>query len=711
MFCDEELTVNQLNRHATNFFAVITVAMIFSVASPAHASWFGCDRKCKEAKAAEAQAYSAQQQAQQQAYAQQQQAAQQQQQQPPPPAYGQPAQPAYQPPPVYGQPGYGQAALTDPAAAPQYIVRPDPYALDYRQAYGTLTNQDWLQYQTVPFDYVPTPIVGAAYDKTAYPITVAEPEIQAIIQASIAKGKDIDIGEEVVDVELVKKFYSLRGFQPAFVTAGGLTPQAIVAHDLFVNKAALKGLDAKDYWSFQMQGNYANAAMTPYQKAGLDLLMVQSYIRMAGDIQNGRANPKLVDSYVMIKKRVFSDYQALNNTLRPGVDQLAAFESFEPQHADYKKLEQALASLFAIKAHGGWPKIPGVKMLRLGVSSPDVPLVRARLMELNILPFSETVDPSPICDQVLVDAILEFQADQKLKADGIIGPRGFAILNTSVDERIKEVRATLEKWRWMPRSLGNRYILVNIARQEFQLFENGKVALSMRTVNGQVLRPTNILVDNIVSVDLNPYWNPPPSLILADVMPKQRDDPNHMTEEHVKIFGLGGTVRMADGTQQFFAKGVEVDPKLVAWKSYKNTAPALQFREEPGITNSLGVVKFQTTNASAIYLHDTNHRDFFDNYDERFLSSGCIRLQHPLDLLQYLLRNKPEWTPEAIDQALSLPNANTHKIVELGKDSIPFYVFYGTASFDDKGNLRFARDAYFLDERINRAITPQDDSL
>jgi murein L,D-transpeptidase YcbB/YkuD len=316
-------------------------------------------------------------------------------------------------------------------------------------------------------------------------------------------------------------------------------------------------------------------------------------------------------------------------------------------------------------------------------------------MELNILPYDSTVNPSLLYDATLVEAVKEFQWDHKLKPDGVIGPRGFAILNTSIDERIKEVRATLEKWRWMPRSLGNRYILVNIARQEMQLFENGQIVMSMKTVNGQVLRPTNILFDSIVSVDLNPYWNPPPSLILADIMPKQRANPNHMAEEHVKIFGKGG---------------VEIDPLTVPWNQYINSIPPYQFREEPGINNSLGVVKFQTTNSSAIYLHDTNHREFFDQYDERFLSSGCIRLQHPLDLLQYLLRNKPEWTPEKIDQTLSQPNSYTHTIVPLGRDSIPFYVFYGTASFDDKGNLRFARDAYYLDERIVRAMTPQDEA-
>jgi murein L,D-transpeptidase YcbB/YkuD len=702
-------------RESTYLIAVISASVVLAFGPSANAGLFGCGQKCQAKKAAklaaeqqqqgypppqqpqtypgvapypQTQTYDQQQAAsyaaQQQAYAQQ---VQQQQQ-----AY-EAQQRAQQYQPQY-QPQYQAQSQAQPYGYGAQPTQPTVYGYN-SQSYGQLTNQDWLQFQNPNYNYIPTPLVGAAYDKTAYPVNVNEPEIQAIIQAVILKSQDLDIGEATVDIGLVKKFYALRGNQPAFIFSTGPSDQARVAKDFFANKSVQKGLDSRDYWSPQMESTFNNTSLTPPQKAGLDLLMVQSYIRLAGDLMNGRANPSLIDDHVMIKKRVFADYQALNNTLRPGIDQSAALESFEPQHSDYLKLEQALPNLFLIKSRGGWPKLSGVKILKLGVSSPDVPLLRSRLMELNILPYDSTVNPSLLYDATLVEAVKEFQWDHKLKPDGVIGPRGFAILNTSIDERIKEVRATLEKWRWMPRSLGNRYILVNIARQEMQLFENGQIVMSMKTVNGQVLRPTNILFDSIVSVDLNPYWNPPPSLILADIMPKQRANPNHMAEEHVKIFGKGG---------------VEIDPLTVPWNQYINSIPPYQFREEPGINNSLGVVKFQTTNSSAIYLHDTNHREFFDQYDERFLSSGCIRLQHPLDLLQYLLRNKPEWTPEKIDQTLSQPNSYTHTIVPLGRDSIPFYVFYGTASFDDKGNLRFARDAYYLDERIVRAMTPQDEA-
>lgn len=592
------------------------------------------------------------------------------------PSYSQP--PTYTPPQTY-QPSYSGYSYSN---------------YDYRSTYVQLTYTDWTQFAAPPYGYVPTPLNGPGYDKTAYPVQVNEPEIQGIIKGAIGQGADAEIGAATVNGALVNKFYSLRGYQPAFVTSQGPNAQAAAARDLFMNKVAAKGLDARDYWSKDMEERF-NGSQTAFQKAGLDLLMVQSLIRLAGDLQNGRAEPKNVDSYVMIKKRVFADFQALNNIVRPGVNVASGIEAFEPQHQDYKRLEQALASLNEIKARGGWPKLSGAAILKPGVSSPDVPLLRQRLVEMNILP-SYQANGSPVYDASLAEAVKQFQFDNKLKSDGIIGRQGFAVLNTSVDMRIMQVRATLEKWRWLPRSLGNRYIMVNIARQEMQVIENGRIVMSMKSVNGKVLRPTNILVDQIVEVDLNPYWNPPPSLIVADIQRQQRDDIEHMTKERVKIFGDGG---------------VEIDPHTVDWKKYITRPAPYQFREEPGITNSLGVVKFQTTNSSAIYLHDTNHREFFDDFDERLLSSGCIRLQKPLDLLQYLLRNNPSYGQAQLDQILSHPESYPHNVVKLGRDAIPFYVFYGTASFDENGKLRFARDAYSLDERIIRAITPIDDEI
>ncbi len=698
----------KLKRASINVFAVVAALVVFGAADNAEAGLF-CGRNCQARKAARA----AQSQAGQSGA----------------PVYVNgrqfvrdangnyvavdtlpQAQPQYQQPqyqqPQYQQPQYQQQGVQVIGQQPGYQTYPQQVTYggynpqpqqqtygsysnyDYRSKYVALTNQDWSQFAQ-PYNYIPTPVVGAAFDKTPYPVTVNEPQIQTIIKSAIGINNDADVGSAVVNGALVNKFYSLRGYQPAFITSQGPTQQARIARDLFMNKVVMKGLDPRDYWSNEMESRFNDPQASPYKKTGLDLLMVQSYIQLASDLSNGRSDTKNIDSYFMIKKRVFNDFQALNNTLRDGVNQVSAVESFEPQHPEYQGLLLVLPGLYDLKSRGGYPRLSGASLLKPGITSPDVPILRQRMIDLNLLGASN-VSSSQVYDAALAQAVKQFQIDNKLKADGLLGKQGIAVLNVPVEYRIMEVRATLEKWRFLPRSLGDRYIFVNIARQEMQVIENGHVVMAMKSVNGKVLRPTNIIIDKVVSVDLNPYWNPPTSLIIADIQKGQREDHYHMQKEHVKIF----------------SHGQEVDPSTVPWKNYISKAAPYQFREEPGIKNSLGVVKFQTTNNSMIYMHDTNHREFFDDFDERFLSSGCIRLQKPLDLLQYLLRNNPQYGYQQLDYVLNHPEAYPHRVVELKSDEIPFYVFYGTASFDESGKARYARDAYRLDERIVRAMTP-----
>lgn len=608
----------------------------------------------------------------------------------------------------YGQPQYQQPQYQQPAAQTY-----SGYNYSGRIDYGQLNAYaNYMQFASMPYGYVATPAMGAAYDKTPYGAGVNEPEIANIIVGALAKSGDIEIGDATVNKALVAKFYAVRANQPAFVTAQGPTQAAVEARTLFTQTATLKGLDPRDYWSPEMQSRFdEGAGASAGHKAALDLLMVQSYIRIAGDLMNGRAVFALIDTHhKTLKKRTFNDFQALSNTLRPGISVLQAIESFEPQHAQYKALLQILPKLLAIKAQGGWAKIPGLKTLKPGGQSTDVPLIRQRLVELNILPSYGTVDQSPLYDQALAQAVMTFQTNHKLKPDGILGGQGFGVLNIPVEDRIDQVRATLEKWRWLPRNLGDRYFIVNIARQEIKVVEFGRTVLEFATVNGKLLRPTNILIEEIGSVDLNPYWNPPSNNILSDIMPAQRQDPMHMAKEHVKIFGQGGSVKTVGGGSQVFAKGQDVDPGLIDWKQYINSIPNLQFREEPGPANSLGVVKFDTrTGNESIYLHDTNHRELF-NENERLFSSGCIRLQKPFDLLQYVLRDQPQYDNSTLDTILSQPQSYPHKVVQLTKP-IPLYVTYQTISFDDNNQLRFSRDYYGMDARIIRAITPQDDSL
>ena len=405
----------------------------------------------------------------------------------------------------------------------------------------------------------------------------------------------------------------------------------------------------------------------------------------------------MVDSSTLYKMREFTDFAALNNTLRPGADMVAGLQSLAPQHPIYRSLESALAKHLQIQANGGWPKISDTVQIKQGVSSPEVPAVRKRLAQLGILPDYEASNTSPVCDATLAAAIKVFQKNHKLGDDGVLGKGGFRVLNIPIQTRINQIRATMDKWRVLPRTLGDRYILVNIARQELEVVEFGQRVMGMDTINGKRLKPTPVMVDSMNSVVLNPYWNPPENNI-REIVKTVKSNPRHLAEHNIKLYDKYDQV---------------VDPSTINWNLYNNTVPPYRFREEPGPMNSLGVVKFNLAiNTQAIYLHDTNvnHdpslRGLFEKSD-RYLSSGCIRVKNPLALLQYVLRDQPNYNAQRLDSILSYPDQNAAQTVKLTK-AIPVYVVYGTVSFTDQGVIQFTNDSvdYAQDERIISAMTP-----
>jgi L,D-transpeptidase YcbB len=215
-------------------------------------------------------------------------------------------------------------------------------------------------------------------------------------------------------------------------------------------------------------------------------------------------------------------------------------------------------------------------------------------------------------------------------------------------------------------------------------------------VNGKLLRPTPVMVDAMTQITLNPYWYPPNSIIRNDIIPQAKKDPNYMIKHKIKLLDS--------------AQG-EVDPLSIQWKNYVHSIPPYTFREEPGTTNSLGRVKFSLAKSdqTAIYMHDTNLPELFPNI-ERLNSSGCIRLEKPLDLLQYVFREVPQYDVSSVNTILAQPEVYPHQKVELPRQ-IPVYIMYQTVSFDDSGALRFTRDYYGQDERINRAMEPIDGTL
>jgi murein L,D-transpeptidase YcbB/YkuD len=242
---------------------------------------------------------------------------------------------------------------------------------------------------------------------------------------------------------------------------------------------------------------------------------------------------------------------------------------------------------------------------------------------------------------------------------------------------LDQIRMNLVRWRWMPRELGDRYVFVNVPAYQMQVMEGERPILAMRVIVGDPMHQTPLFSDQMTTIVFSPNWNVPESIIRKEMLPKLVDDPGFLQRQNIRVVGTSGEV---------------IDEEAVDW--YDESAVArLRFRQEPGPTNALGLVKFQFPNPFDVYMHDTPQDALF-NKESRALSHGCIRLENPVALAQYVLRDKPEWTAEKISAAM---NAGREYAVPL-KQHIPVHIGYFTAWVNPDGSVTYADDPYALDE-------------
>ena len=241
--------------------------------------------------------------------------------------------------------------------------------------------------------------------------------------------------------------------------------------------------------------------------------------------------------------------------------------------------------------------------------------------------------------------------------------------------RAEAIRMNMERWRWAPRDLGDRYILINVPSYQLQVMEGEQPALSMRVIVGEPKNQTPLFSDEMTYVVFSPYWNIPENILRDETLPRVLDDPDFLERNNMEVVGTSGTV----------------DPETVDWSDESATA-ALRFRQRPGPDNALGLVKFIFPNHFSIYLHDTPSDRLF-NRSRRTLSHGCIRVEDPVALAKYVLRDQTQWTPARITTAMNAGEERTVKLTQ----PLPVHIGYWTAWADADGSVRFFDDPYGLD--------------
>jgi len=241
---------------------------------------------------------------------------------------------------------------------------------------------------------------------------------------------------------------------------------------------------------------------------------------------------------------------------------------------------------------------------------------------------------------------------------------------------LETIRMNLQRWRWMPRDLGDRYVFVNVPAYQMQVIEGNDPVLAMRVIVGDPKHQTPLFDDEMTTVVLSPNWNVPESIIRKEMLPKLVDDPGYLERQDIQVVGTSGEL---------------VDAEGVDW-SDESSISRLHFRQEPGPKNALGLVKFQFPNSFDVYMHDTPQDSLF-NKSKRALSHGCVRLENPVALAEYVLRDQPQWTSEKITTAM---NAGREQAVAL-KEHLPVHIGYFTAWVNPDGSVTYTDDPYNLD--------------
>lgn len=500
-------------------------------------------------------------------------------------------------------------------------------------------------------------------------------------------------GNFILHTETLNKLYSQRGYAAIWVDVNGAPTEMSMALRSLLLNADRHGLSNYDYWDQEVEALFKATQTNPRNWITFELAASEALIRYVSHLQNGRVDPELVDSDIKFKKKEFVDFAELNAAVNSGPQGLlSGTDMLAPTHPRYKELMGILVQMKDIKNKGGWATLnsPGV-VLKRGVKDPMILALRERL---NLLGYRVSMVGGNVFDQELEDVVKLYQSMNGLTADGIIGTRSEVLrsLNFTVSQRIAQVEVTMEKLRWLPKVIEQRHIFVNLATTEFRLFDEFGKTFHFKTVAGQAFRRTPSMRDSITFVNLNPYWTVPRSIAIRDKLPQLKQDPRYL-EKHNMIL-------VEEATDQ------QVDPSTIDWKSMTARNFIYYIRQLPGPENALGVVKFPLQNPWAIYMHDTNERQLFGE-SKRHRSSGCVRLEQPLELAAYLLRDQAGWSLEEIKSYVPLMDnvipGELDKKVFL-KKAMPVYFLYLTVEKSDEGLVRFVDDVYGQDLRLNKIL-------
>ncbi len=472
--------------------------------------------------------------------------------------------------------------------------------------------------------------------------------------------------------KLLHEFYSLNDFKTYWHEA---EKRKLVVDAIM--KAKIEGLDPKNYdvdtlIAFEKKlGKIADKELIRY-----DIQFTKSLQNLLSDVSKGRINPRdlywnwdLRPTRANVNKLI---YEGIAGDSLPNMIAHAA-----PKHPMYQGLKKALAWIDELPDDKKLRKIYVAKRISRNDTSRVIVDIKRRLIYWNDLPEGDSL--SRIYDKRTFTAVQRFQRRHGLEPDGVVGKGTARALNVSKYDRKKQIIANLERWRWFPRNLGEHYFLVNIPDYKLKIVHKGDTIEEKKIIVGKNDRRTPVLSSTFSSVTFNPTWTVPKTILREDLVPSASANRNYFAEKNITIFDWKNRV---------------IDP--LDWNPEK--PQNYRYVQSPGDYNSLGNVKFNFPNHYTVYLHDTNNKSYF-NENFRSLSSGCVRVENPLPLAQYMIDDETNWPADSI---VKLVESRETTILKL-RQKIRIHQLYYTA-WQEGDMVHFRNDIYELDEPLYYAL-------
>ena len=490
----------------------------------------------------------------------------------------------------------------------------------------------------------------------------------------------------------VKNFYEPAAYAPAWIRGGEPTPQALSIIGI-LQQADDKGLSAEDYDGPLWPARLAHLREDPSEasQARVDAALTVCVMRYISDLHIGKVNPRYFHFGLDVGNKKYSLPDFLRQQLVDAADVPAILNQVEPRFSAYRRTLEALRQYSSLARQDSGEALPvPAKAIAPGSSYAGVPRLAELLRLLGDLPQYDQAAESDVYQGRLVEGVKHFQARQGLQPDGRLGVDTVRALNTPLSFRLRQLRLTLERWRWLPHEFTGSPIIVNIPEFRLRAYDigaEGDATLEMKVIVGKAYgHQTPVFTDTMEYVVFRPYWSVTSSIQKTEIVPALEKNREYIAKKGFEVITHTGEL-VTSGT---------IDDDVLS----RLRAGRLEVRQKPGPSNSLGLVKLIFPNSYDVYLHSTPEQYLFAQ-SRRDFSHGCVRVEKPDELTAWVLRNNPGWDLKRVRESMQTGKDNQR--INLAKP-VPVFIVYGTAMVDDHGEVHFLDDIYGFDSDLEKVL-------